>query len=48
MPWTYIISDINGEEIIGAFNKKELQRTSQNEFRIEKIIKSKGNKLYAK
>ena len=48
MPWTYVINDLNGEEIIGTFYEKELQRTSQNEFRIEKIIKRKDNKLYVK
>ena len=29
-------SDLNGEEIIGDFYKKELQKTNQKEFRIEK------------
>ena len=48
VPWTYIINDLNGEEIIGTFYKKELQRTSQNEFTIEKVIKKKGDKLYVK
>ena len=24
VPWTYIISDLNGEEIVGSFYKKEL------------------------
>ena len=28
--------------------KKELQKTNQNEFRVEKVIKRKGDKLYAK
>ena len=31
--WTYVINDLNGEEIIGAFYEKELQGTRQNEFR---------------
>ena len=48
VPWTYVNSDLNGEEIIRTFYEKELQRTSQNEFRIEKIIKRKGNKLNVK
>ena len=48
VPWTYVISDLNGEEIIGTFYEKELQKTKQNEFRIEKVIKKKGNKLYVK
>ena len=48
VPWTNVISDLNGEEIIGSFYKKELQKTNQKEFRIEKILKRKGNKLYIK
>ena len=40
-PWTYVISDLNGEEITGTFYEKELQKTNQKEFRIEKIIKRK-------
>ena len=49
VPWTYvIINELNGEEIIGTFSKKELQKISKEEFRIEKVIKKKGNKLYVK
>ena len=48
MTWTYVISDLNGEEIIGSFYEKELQKTNQKEFRIEKVFKRKGNKLYVK
>ena len=48
VPWTYIINNLNGEEIIGTFHEKELQKTNQQEFRIEKIIKKKGDKLYVK
>ena len=47
-PWTYVINDFNGEEIIGTFYEKELQKTNQKEFRIEKIIKRKGDKLCVK
>ena len=39
IPWTYGINDLNGEEIIGTFHEKELQKTSQEEFRIEKVIR---------
>ena len=46
--WTYVISDLNGKEIVGSFYEKELQKTNQKEFRIEKAIKEKGNKLYLK
>ena len=43
-----LILFINGEEIIGTFYEKELQKTSQEEFRIEKVIKRKGDKMYVK
>ena len=46
VPWTDVINDRNGEEIVGTFYEKELQKTNQQEFRIEKVIKGKGNKLY--
>ena len=46
VPWTYLINDINGAEITGTFYEKELQKTNQTEFRIEKVIKRKGDKLY--
>ena len=42
------MNDLKGEEIKGSFHEKELQKTNQKEFRIEKIIKKKGNKLYVK
>ena len=32
LPWTYVINDLNGEEIIGTFYEEELQRTNQKEF----------------
>ena len=48
VPWTYVISDLNGEEIVGSFYEKELQKTNRKEFRIEKVIKTKGDKLYVK
>ena len=48
VPWTYAISDVNGEPITGSFYEKELQKTSQEKFRIEKVIKRKGDKFYVK
>ena len=48
VPWAYAISEFNGEEITGSFYEKELQKTSQKEFRIEKVLKRKGDKLYVK
>ena len=48
VPWTYVISDLNGEPITGSFYEKELQKTNQKEFRKEKVLKRKGYKLYVK
>ena len=48
VPWAYVINDLNGEQIIATFYKKELQATNQQEFRVEKVLKRKGNKLYVK
>ena len=48
VPWTYVINDLNGEEIIGTFYENELQATHQQEFRVEKVIRRKGDKLYVK
>ena len=36
--WTYIISDLNGEEIVGSFYEKESQKTNQKQFSIQKVI----------
>ena len=43
VPWTYTISDLNGEEIIGTFYEKELQKANQQKFRIQKVIKKKSD-----
>ena len=48
VPWTYVANDANGDEIIRTFYEKELQKTNQKEFRIEKFIKRKGDKLSVK
>ena len=29
VPWTYVIHDLNGKEIIGTFYEKKLQKTNQ-------------------
>ena len=44
-PWTYVINYLNGEEIVGTFYKKEFQKTNQEEFRTEKVINRKDDKL---
>ena len=41
VPWTYVINDLKGEKIIETFYEKELQKTNQKEFRIEKVILKK-------
>ena len=48
MPWIHVISDLNGEKIMEMFYEKELQKTNQETFRIEKVITRKGDKLYVK
>ena len=48
VPWTYLINDLNGEEIKDSFYEKELQMTNQKEFRIENVIKKRGDKIYVK
>ena len=45
MPLINAINDLNGEEIIGTFYEKELQKTNKKEFRFQKV-KRKGDKLY--
>ena len=40
--------ELNGKEITGSFYEKELQKTSQEKFRIEKVLNRKGDKLYVK
>ena len=48
----YVTSDLKGEDIVGTFYKKQFKKKkkkkNQNEFRVEKFIKRKGDKLYVK
>ena len=46
--WTYAVNDLNGEKITGSFHEKELQKTNQKEFKIEKVLKRKSDKMYIK
>ena len=46
--WPYVFSGLNGEEIVGNFYEKELQKTNQTEFRIEKVIMKNDHKSYVK
>ena len=46
-PVTYKIADLNGEEIKGTFYEPELQKTSQEIFRIEKVIKRGKKEIFS-
>ena len=46
--WKYAINDFKGNEIVKKFYEKELQKINQKEFRSEKVIKRKSDKLYVK
>ena len=41
VPRTYVINDLYGEEIVGIFYEKELQKINQEKLRIKKVIKIK-------
>ena len=43
VPRTYVISDLKGEEIVGKFYEKDLQKTNQKEFIVEKVKKKVMN-----
>ena len=45
MSWIYVISDLNGEEIVERFYQKELQKINK-KIRTERVIRKKGDKLY--
>ena len=46
VPWTYVINDLNGDEIIGTFyEKKKIQKTNHQEFKIGKVIKKREQVL---
>ena len=47
-PPTYKISDHHGEEIQGTFYEQEMQKTNQDIFRIEKVIRKQKNKSFVK
>ena len=48
VPWTQVINDLNGKEIIRTFYENKLQGACRKEFRIEKVLKKKGDKVYVK
>ena len=48
IPVTFKVTDYNGEEIQGSFYEQELQKTSQDVFRIEKVLRRKRDKSQVK
>ena len=53
IPWTYVTEELNelwwtSEWTVRTFYKIELAETNRTEFRIEKVIKRKDNKLLVK
>ena len=46
VPWNYVVIDLNGEEVTESFYEQELQKTSQEKFWIENVLKRKGDKLH--
>ena len=40
-PFTYIVKDMNDEIVLGSFYGEELQKTKQEVFRIEKVLRKK-------
>ena len=39
---------LNGKKIRQTFYEKEFQKSNRKEFRVVKVIKRKGNKIYVK
>ena len=46
--WTSVISDLNGEEIVGTFYKNNCRKHMKKSFRVEKVLQRKNNKIYNK
>lgn len=48
-PRTYLLKDLEGEEIKGRFYEEEMQKTKfPHEYIVEKVLRKKGNKCYVK
>ena len=41
VPWTDVISDLNGEQIVGLFYEKELQKTNQKSSELKMLSREK-------
>ena len=47
-PWKCVIIDLNRKDIVRTFFEKEMRKSSQKEFRIEKVIRRNGDGLCIK
>ena len=47
-PPTYKLNDYNDKRIQGSFYEPELQQTTQDIYRVEKVIRKRGNKILVK
>ena len=36
LSWTYVISDLNGEEVVGTFHEKELRKKIKKSLELKK------------
>ena len=41
VPWTYVINDLNGEQIIGTFYEKELQAQINKNLELKRWLKER-------
>ena len=48
VPWTYVLEEVNEEVISRTYYEGELQNANQTEYRVEKVIKKKGDKFNVK
>ena len=48
VPWTYVVTDLNGVEIVGSFYEKWLPKTNQKELKLQEVIQIKSYKIYVK
>ena len=46
--WAYVITDLHKGKNIETFYEEELQKANKKEFRLEKVIKTRRDKLYVK
>ena len=48
VPWTYVVTDLNGERIVGSFYGKWLSKINQKGIKIQEAIQRKSDKVYVK